>query len=290
MNTVTTKATNNVMVNDPFFNVNREPAFAEFNGVKVELNKHALMDETGNVLGLVSPNYNLVMNNEVSDFFNQAFEQYNVEKVVDHVSNNNQSWVREMIFADDQFTKEVAPGDNVKLKVKLWNGYNGRTSVGFALEGYRMVCTNGMMGWGNLFGTSIPHWGDNVIGVIKGAFENKFKNYSEVFDKVSGWSKKSFSFSDFEKFVDSKLKREEKVNGKTKKFGYLTEKNVKSVKDFYPVIMNQYNENDTVWGAYNVLTAIATHHTATKNTNSHLFTQGYKRMVKLTEDFVKEAA
>ena len=68
---------------------------------------------------------------------------------------------------------------------------------------------------------------------------------------------------------------------------YLSEKQAEGIKTLYPTIMNQYNESETKWGAYNVITAIATHHTKTPSTKSHLFTQGYKRTERLAEDFIR---
>jgi hypothetical protein len=271
---------------NPFFNVTREPAYATFNGVQVDTNRDALLDEKGSLLGLVSRSYNMVDNKDVKLYFDEAFDGFKVEKVEDHLSNNGSKWVREIVFGDDEFVREIVPGDAVNLKLKVWNGYDGKTAVGFGLEAYRQVCTNGMMGWGSVFSTSIAHVGNNVIDVIKNTFNNKFQNYVTVFDKMQEWTKKPFTFKDFETFVSDKIKDEVKTDTKVVKVGYLSEKQAKGIMDLYPVVMNQYNEKENVWGAYNVLTAIATHHTATKSSNSHLFTHGYKRMTRLTEDFV----
>lgn len=291
MTTTTMTATtfNTPIANDPFFNVNRIPAFAEFNGEKVELNKHALVDEKGSVLGVVSPTYKLVTNNEVNDIFMQAFSDYKVGQVTDHLNNNGSQWVREIVFDDDEFTKEITTDDVVKLKVKLFNGYNGKNAVGYALSGYRLVCKNGMMGWDHMFSKKLPHVSEGIVDTIKNSFATNVSAYSKVFDKVKDWTKEPFSLKDFEKFILDKVKKESKENGKVVKTGYLTEKAAQSVIDRYPVLMNQYNESNTKWGAYNVLTAIATHETATKSSNSYLFTHGYKRMERLAEDFVKVA-
>jgi hypothetical protein len=272
---------------NPFFNVTREPAYADFNGVQVDTKRDALLNENGDLLGLVSRSYNLVENSVVKNYFDEAFDGYKVTEVKDHLNNDDSKWVREIVFGDDEFTREIAPGDAVNLKLKVWNGYNGKTAVGFGLEAYRQVCTNGMMGWGSLFSTSIAHVGDNVIDVIKNSFNNKFKNYVRVFDKMQDWSKNPFTLKDFEKFIQDRVKTETKINGKVVKKGYLSEKQAKGIVDLHPVIMNQYNEKETMWGNFNVLTAIATHHTATKSSKSHLFTHGYKRMERLAEDFVK---
>ena len=269
-----------------FFNVVREPAFATFNGVTQEINKDVLFNEdTGNVLGVVSKQYNLVKNDEVKSYFDEAFGGYNVTVLNDHLSNNDAKWVREVVFNDDQFVKEILPSDVVNLKLKIWNGY-GDTSIGFGLEGYRQVCKNGMMGWRDMFSTKLIHWGkDDIINTIRNSFTNQFNNYQVVFDKMAAWAKEPFTQKDFGKFIDIRTKTDEKHAER-----YLTEKQAEGIKAQFPVVMNRYNEAETVWGSYNVLTAIATHETATKSSKSNLFTHGYKRMERLTEDFVKLAA
>jgi len=279
----------NVTTFNNFTNVVREPANVTFNGVTKEINKDVLLNEdTGEILGVVGKGYKLVQNSEVRDFFDTAFENYNVEVLADHSSNNHSKWVREIVFNDDQFSREIVPGDNVKVKLKAWNGYDGITSVGFALESYRLVCSNGMMGWGKLFSTRLPHVGSGIVDTIKNTFQNSFQNYNKVFDKFADWTKKPYDEKDFKTFITTKTKEE---GEKTSAMKFLSEKQADAIKGFYPVVMNKFNEsNENLWTAYNVLTYIASHETATKNTDSHLFTQGYGRMTKLTESFIKEVA
>jgi len=273
---------------NPFFNVVREPAFVTFNGQTTEIDKDVLLHEdTGDVLGIVSKNYELVQNIDVKNYFDEAFSSYDVTVLDDHGSNNNNKWIREIIFNDDKFVRSIVADDAVKLKVKVWNGFDGKTSVGYALEAYRLVCSNGMMGWGSMFSTRLPHMGEDVIALIKNSFENKFNNYQIVFDKMNEWTKIPYTRKSFDKFISDRTKD---AGEKTSKFRYLTEKQADIITDLYPVVMNKYNEKENIWGAYNVLTEIGTHRTSTKATNSHLFTQGYKRMERLAEDFIKEAA
>jgi hypothetical protein len=282
------KTTAAVTTFTPFFDVVRNPAFVEFNGIKTEINKDVLLNgENGNILGIVSKQYELVHNNDVRDYFDEAFMGYDVSVLDDHTSNNGDKWIREVVFNDDEFMRDIVADDTVKLKLKIWNGYTGTTSVGFALEGYRLVCSNGMMGWKDMFSTKLPHWGNDIIGTIRDGFKNQFNNYLNVFDKMNGWSGKGFTQDDFKKFIKSHTKDK---GDKTTTVKYLSEKQGDVITGLYPAVMNQYNESETMWGAYNVLTAIGTHHTTTKSTNSHLFTQGYGRMEKLTESFIKLAA
>jgi hypothetical protein len=268
-----------------FFNVVREPAQVTFNGVTQEINKDVLLNEdSGDILGVVSKQYALVQNNEVKDYFDEAFDGYKTSNITDHLSNNTGHWIREIVFDDPDFTREIVPSDVVNLKLKIWNGYNGLTSVGYALEGYRQICKNGMMGWRNMFSTKLPHWGKDVIGLIKDSFSIQFQNYQIVFDRMEKWATEPFNQKDFGRFIDSKTKvKDEKTIAK-----FLSDKQSENIKAQFPIVMNRYNENETKWGSFNVLTHIATHDTATKSSSSHLFTHGYKRMEKLATSFVEE--
>ena len=48
--------------------------------------------------------------------------------------------------------------------------------------------------------------------------------------------------------------------------------------------MNRYDENETRWGAYNVLTGFATHQTRARQ-GSNVFSAGYKQIETVTDDF-----
>ena len=264
-----------------FFNVNRTPVFCDINGENVFLNKEALVNgDTGEVLGVVSPHYKIVTNNEVEEKFTEAFKDYHIEKTKDFLSSGGTKWARDIIFSDDRFTTQVDQNDIVKLKVRLWNGYDGKTSVGFSLMGWRQVCTNGMMGWGNVCSTSLNHWGNtNIVEDIQNNFNMKLNNYNRITDKVSKWNLIPYKKEKFEKFVDT---RNKDINTKN---GYLTDKQADKIKELWPVIMNKYNEPNTLWGSYNVLTAIGEHHTESKKF-SHIFGYKYKTIEKLTTEFV----
>ena len=166
---------------NPFFNVVREPAFAEVNGVRVETGRDVLINEENNtVLGIVSPNYKLVTHNEIANIAEEAFSGIN-HTVTDHLNGQENKWIREIILEDDQYGFDIGD-DHLKAKVSFYNGYNGKTSAGMELSAWRQICSNGLMGWGKIYGVNLPHMTDNIVDIIKDRFSSNFENFTEIFN------------------------------------------------------------------------------------------------------------
>jgi hypothetical protein len=263
--------------NESFFNVIREPAFAEVNGEKVYTGKDVLINEENNsVLGVVSPNYKLVTHNEIAEISEEAFSDIN-HTVIDHLNGQENKWVREIIIEDDEYSFDIDQ-DHLKAKVCFYNGYNGKTSAGMELSAWRQVCSNGLMGWGKIYGVNLPHMTDNITDIIRNKFSDNFENFREIFSTWDEWSKITYTEKMFHDFLDVRVKN---------KKHYLSEKQGEFIKELYPVIMNRYNERETKWGTYNVLTAISTHHTTARK-GSNIFGNAYNRIARLTSEFFNE--
>lgn len=266
----------------PFFDVSRNQLFAHYNGEELEVARDALINmETGKPLGTVGKTYKLIKNAEVNDVFAEAFADLPVEFTKDHLNQNANRWQRDFILDGDQFSRTIGNDDVVKTKVSVWNGYDGRTAVGFAISAYRQVCSNGMMGWRKMFGSNFAHIERNIIQKIQNDFEKNFNGFSKNFDVWESWNDKAFSKAQFMTFIQDRVKRDTEEGT----VGYLSEKQAEAVMNQYEPIMNRYNERETKWGALNVLTAIATHETEARGGGSHIFSSGYKRMEKLAQDF-----
>lgn len=264
----------------PFFDVARTPLYTELDGERISVDREALINTaTGGVLGTVGRNYKLVENQEVDTIFAEAFQALPVEFTKDHLNGATNRWQRDIILGGDEFTKVIGSDDILKTKVSIWNGYDGRTSVGFALSAWRQVCSNGMMGWRKAFGSTYAHVTHGIVDSIRREFESSFANFTDNFQIWDEWNRTGMSQEQFIRFVQGLVKTGEKDNT-----GYLSEKQAEAITGMYEPIMNQFGENETKWGAYNVLTAIATHHTKARN-GSNIFSQGYKRMERVAQDF-----
>lgn len=257
---------------DPFFSVVREPLFTEFNGKKIKSNREALINPNLNsIVGEVSKNYKVVENKEVANVFDEAFADVKDKTVKDHMNATTGKWAREIILNDPEYGFVVNGDDECKIKVTVFNGYTGQKGVGFYVSAYRLVCKNGLMGWKSLLSVSIPHIKEGIIDFIRDEFHEKIdvlRNKIEIFED---WSDEEFSQEDFNLFIDTREK--------------MTDKMKETLKGYYVPVMNKFGESKTKWGAYNVLTAIATHYTEARK-GSNLFSNGYKRIEKLVDEFM----
>ncbi len=265
----------------PFFPIVRLPLFTKFNDQDIPVDRDALLNaDTGEVLGNVGRNYKIVTNTEVDNVFQEAFQNLPIESTRDHLNAVTNRWQRDIVLHGDQFTHLVGgnQNDQVKTKVSIWNGYDGKTSVGFAISGYRMVCTNGMMGWRKLFGENYTHMEDNIVDRIRGAFDTNLDRFNEIKAAWDRMAHRSFTKVDFERFVMARVRNDDNENG------YLSERQARLMVDLYEPILNRYNDDATEWGAYNILTNLASHHTKARE-GSHIFSAAYRRMEHLTTDF-----
>jgi len=262
----------NVQQYNPFFEVVREPMFTEFNGKKIKASKDALINPELNVIvGEVGRNYKVVTNNEVANVFDEAFKGINVESVKDHLNGTTGKWVREIILNDDDYIFKIGDNkDQCKVKVDIFNGYTGKKSVGFNVSAYRLVCSNGLMGWKNQLSVSIPHVRDGIVETIRNEFHNKIDVLWNKVQIWETWSDEHFGKDDFKLFINTR--------------DHLSDKMKDKFIGMYEPIMNKYNESETRWGAYNVLTAMASHHVEAQK-GSHLFSNAYKRIEKLISEF-----
>lgn len=257
---------------DPFFDVSRLPVFAKSNTGDKEIAKDALFSPNGDVLGLVSKGYNLVNNVDVASLFDEFFSEMNVHSVKDHVSGNGEKWMRDYVVDEDKYSVTIDKDDHLKLKVTVSNGYDAKSGVKFAVSFWRQVCDNGMMGWKREIGQSFSHFNKNILGSLDEILNQGFGKVSEFADTWQSWTQIPFTKKDFVGFVESR--------------DYLTDKKKNNTVSYYDGIMNKYNENETKWGAYNVLTAIATHYTNSRNNSvSNIFSNGYREMQRVTRDF-----
>jgi hypothetical protein len=199
--------------------------------------------------------------------------------IFDHLDANTKRWRREIIISKDYLAHEILPNDVVGICIELFNGYDGRTSYGFSLKGFRWYCKNGLIyGKQNLISETFTHMISDIER-LRYLFETKIKFFGNIISQWKEWTEISFDFDKFKMFVDSKVKGESNNKGK-----YLSPKIGELVTSSYPRIMNSQNLNETKWGAFNVLTYISTHETSARK-GSNLFSNRFGTLNKLISDF-----
>jgi len=259
----------------PFFDVTRCPLTTTLNGQPKDVARDALFSPTGDLLGVVSPKYKLIQNHEVVGVFDEFFSGLDVMSVTDKVSGTGGKWLREYILNDDKYTVQIGDKkDELKTKVTVGNGYDGKTSVFMNFSAWRKVCSNGMFGWKQLIGRKFSHFTNGILDHLGNAVNFGFNEMQGNFETWDAWSRQKFTEKDFKGFVDSRE--------------YLSDKQKTATTNLYLPIMNKYKEEETKWGAYNVLTAIGTHHTSSRDKDvANDFSNGHRVITRVTKDFYR---
>lgn len=263
-----------------FFGIRKEKVLTA-SGLEIP-NKIALINEDlSSIVGFVSPGYDVVHNEDIANLFAGAISDLKVAKVIDHMDATTKRWKRQVIFDDGRLTSEITTSDVVGVLLEVYNGYDGRTAYGYSLMGYRWMCENGMvMGKKELFSESFTHFNGNV-DKLRDSFGMKFNAFHRNANTWQEWSRTKFDENDFTSFVDKHTKPE---NGKAKKDQYLTPNIGKGIKEEFQPLLAQQRLPETKWGAFNVLTWLATHKTKARN-GSNLFSNRYQNMNRLAGDF-----
>ena len=268
---------------NPFFEVKKETVHTE-SGIAIP-NKVALVnEELGSVIGFVSPGYDIVENQTVTNLFEEATSDFGLAKVKDHMDSTTKRWRRQFVFDDEKLNSEILPSDIVGVMLEVYNGYDGRTAYGYNLMGYRWICSNGMvMGRKNLFSESFAHYDGNVDKLRESfAFKfNAFHKNAKVWEK---WSKESFDQNAFDEFLGIHTKP---INAKAKSHQYLSEKMASGISDSYEPLLIDQRLDATKWGAFNVLTYLMTHETKARK-GSNVFSNRYGTMGRLAGDLYEK--
>ncbi|MFT7880862.1 MAG: DUF932 domain-containing protein [Sulfurimonas sp.] len=253
---------------NPFFNVREESVYTD-SGITIP-KKALINDETDQLVGIVSENYELVTNQEVNNIFGEALSDLKVKEVQDHLDATTQRWRRRVIFDDDMFNSEVLPGDTVGLLLEIFNGYNARTAFGYEIMGYRYACENGLItGKKSMLRDSYAHYVDNPDR-LRLSVESKVESFNEKVLTWREWTKIPFGRSKFESFIDGR--------------SYLGNKVKESIKEQYEPVMNREELEENKYGAFNVLTYLSSHETKARK-GSNIFSNRYKAINRAASDF-----
>lgn len=266
---------------NPFFPVVRNQLFTDFTfpgeeaPASLYVDRDALLNgENGNVLGTVSPSYKVVTNQEVFDLFSEAFAALPIESTNDHMNWKENRWQRDFILNGDDFNIDIG-GSIIKTKVSIFNGYDGKSSVGFVVSAYREQ--GNVTYLSKMFGQTYSHVRRELVDRIREDFQNKLELFQETAAMFREFEQQTFTGEQFEAFIRSRI-REDGTNG------YLSERQAVAIIDSYDVQMRRCGVRRTRFGAYTILSAIATEGRGRGN-SSPIFTAGYKRMEKLVIDF-----
>jgi len=271
---------------NPFYPVIRNKLFTPFTyegdetPTDLYVDRDALLNgENGKVLGTVGPHYKLMLNEEVFDIFSEAFADLPIESVCDHLNWKQNRWQRDFILDGDQFNMSI--GDEIiKTKVSIFNGYDGKSSVGFTVAAYR---DNGNVTFlNNMFTQTYSHVQRGLVARIREDFAAKLELFRQTAEMFRRFDQEVFTGEQFESFVNGLV---DESGGRN---GYLSVNQARLIIYSYNQLFTRLGVRQTRFGAYTVLSAIASERPGRGN-SSPIFTAAHKRIEKVVDDFFSDA-
>jgi hypothetical protein len=256
---------------NPFFRVKKEP-IQTASGIIIP-NRFALVNQkTGSLLGIMSNEYEVILNSKVAELFDSALQDYKVLRTIDNIDALQRRWKRRIIF--ENLTAPVVEGDIINVMLEIFNGYDVRSGFGYELMAFRSLCENGLIfGKRSLFRESYYHFVDNPRK-LQLSIEAKMNGVRGNVEQWTRWTTEDYDKEKFSRFVQGRK--------------YLTVQMKEKIVDAYDPITNKFGAKHTKWNAFNVITYLCSHETKARQ-GSNVFSNRYRIFDKLAEDFYQEA-
>lgn len=209
------------------------------NGITIP-NRKAVIDVANNrVLGVVSPRYKLIKNNDLMNAVIPAVEDLGFKSEPEVKSTKGGS-VTFFKFLSNKIQDEVQKGDIVQFGVEFFNSYDGSMPIGFHIIAVRLVCTNGLVVPKSIRELSIRHMKSASPITIKNELNDYFDKTKDALNIWKSWTNIRPDLTTaknlLKEITGSRLSNQ---------------------------LLNQYqalpDKEQTLWGFYNVLTYHITH-------------------------------
>jgi hypothetical protein len=238
-------------------------------------NRTALVNaDNGELLGIMSKNYTIVTNKQVFDLFSSATATLKIKEPVHRLTYSGSAWKCDLVFDDERTNQLIIKDDIVGLALRIFNSYNGTIAFGYELFGFRHICSNGMIfGKKSLFSQTYRHFLGNPEKLYND-FSGKFLTTKMNVERWIHWTTLTFPFEIFKKFIENKT--------------YLSKRTATDLIENYHVILKTFNDAETKWGSFNVLTYYLTHKIKTsKKGTDGVFRSAHYAVSNLIHDFYK---
>jgi phage/plasmid-like protein (TIGR03299 family) len=223
-------------------------------------NVATIRQDTGDILGLVSPSYQVVQNEELFDIAYELGADVRVE-TAGSLDNNKKIYI---MLRGDTFDVNGS-NDSVTQYLGLFNSFNGTLSLSGLPTSIRVVCANTLnmalsQGGRNLY--RIKHTGEMTekIADLRRALA-RFRETGSMFqEKVQILNNKSMSSSDIQNFwvrVYTELQEPFTANPMTDKEERATVKAAQTIAEWSQVFDQERSEyclDATAWVAANAVT------------------------------------
>lgn len=134
-------------IKNPFSAIKKVPLYGDdlkSSAYSIQISDPFNIEKPWNEVGIVSKDYMLVSNQQITDMVDNVIKQSDIDFAIDKTFFNGKQFIRSY-KAIDEIDAEVKVGDNLGVGVMVNNSYDGTTSGRFSIFAYRLLCKNGMM-------------------------------------------------------------------------------------------------------------------------------------------------
>ena len=209
-------------------------------------NRKAVVDTISNrVLGIVSNRYKVVKNDDLLKVVTPLATELGMNSTPQIISSRGGSITLFKFLGERNLTKEIQKGDLVQFGIEFFNSYSGSMPLGFHIIALRLVCTNGLVVPRSIRRLTIKHIGDASPNLVKKEVESYFGKTKEAISTWTRWSEVRPEMNRVKTFLSHSVGKRLQKN--------LSERYI-----------NLPEQDRTIWGLYNILTAYITHDIKTR--------------------------
>jgi hypothetical protein len=157
-------------------------------GVKISSKRAVVDQDTGNVLGVVSPRYKIIKNSELLKVVRPTIEELKLNPDPMISSSRGGAITYFKFLGEKRVQGEVAKGDIVQFGVEFFNSYDGSTPIGFHIIAMRLVCTNGLVVPKSIKEIFVRHTSDATVGQVRDSLADFFPKTTRVIELWKHWA------------------------------------------------------------------------------------------------------
>ena len=142
------------------FPVTEIPVYGRLGALEIESedSKGIVRTDTNKLISVVSNKYKLVPHAQVISAVESELRKDHDFKRTVYMTHDGARVYSEYLLSS--MTQEIGDGDSISAKLIARNSYDGSTIMAINLEGLRLLCLNGLMGFGSLFSFGKKHMGE----------------------------------------------------------------------------------------------------------------------------------
>ena len=236
---------------------------------EIEDSYATVRDTDNSVLGIVGSKYKVIQNREAFDFMDTIVGSGDIEyHTAGSLSEGKTIW---LLARPTKATITIeGTEDTSEPYILLYNGHDGKRSLGFKLTTIRVVCQNtlnlAIQGKGN--SVSITHTGNiqekiKVAHTVLGSSIKKFEEYNQLANMLAKKDMTSENMEEFTKFLLPSTQDEDSTRLKNQRQNIINLFESGQGNDLAGI-------EGTAWAALNAVTEFNSHHRGRDNTDMRL--------------------